>query len=988
MVLPSRFGRQLTIDRLAALFLTLVPLVYFVPAVRGKIVLAPDDGLIFNVPLRVAAANIFLSGHLPLWNPYIFSGMPLHASAQGGLLFPLNWLYLLWSAPFATNVMVIATYSLAGVGAFLCARRAGATVAGALVTGVCWQWSGFLINQISHINVVHTAVILPWVIWALDGYANNAAPRRGVLLAAIVAVQVFAGHQQTFAYSLLVTVAYALTMSVWSREKRKAYLRSLIFVAAGVFLAAVQILPTFELLRNSYRAEAHYDFFTSFSMEPRFIWTVVAPYLMGGGDGNLFRAHYIGPGFYSEYVVYIGVLGFMLVLLAVWRCRDVRTRFWAVVALVGLVLAFGRYAPFGLYRALYYVPVLNLFRVHARHLMEVNFAVAMLAGLGFSTLSIREGAGRVARDVLIIGAAVVLITVLAVTIGRPTNFTLGRRAPVSLLRAPELFVPIGLALVSFWVLWRVAKQRKYAYLSALVVLLLDLALWGQFSGWRVMSPELRSELWSSPDTIRFLRTNQNGPSRILTQDRSFDPAAPIPGPSPEGWVATLQPNIFMMYGIENAAGYDGFGLDRYSRLAGDMKVWGELSDPERTLRGPSRELDLLNVRYLLTRPMPVGGEEAGKPAPKPDVSSNAEKFPVPNRSFGGQKFSEAELKRPSLTPGSRLRFIVPPVDADRLALLTNASWSVALPNATPIARVTLRSVDQKTFTYDLRLGIDTSEWAYDRPDLRREIKSDRAPVATSYRVVDARSQYDAHTYVSVFKLPEKTTIEAGEIEVLKLENAPDLTLGVFSIALQNGENGLPILPEWLRRVGQGEAALSGGERWQRVAALNRAVVFENNRALPRVWLASNAVTLSDNEMLSTIRSGTLPDGRPWDPRATALLETLVQHVDTLSDDAAAAATVSTSEPNRVVVSTASTADSILVLSENFYPGWYAYVDGQATSILRVDYNLRGVVLKSGEHTVEFVYRSNSVLTGGVISLATLVLMVVPVVRSRINKSGS
>src|ERR1044072_8612419 len=108
MVLPSRFGRQLTAERLAALLLTLAPLVYFFPAVRGKIVLAPDDGMIFNVQLRVAAANIFLSGHLPLWNPYIFSGMPLHASAQGGVLFPLNWLYLLWSAPVATNLMVIA----------------------------------------------------------------------------------------------------------------------------------------------------------------------------------------------------------------------------------------------------------------------------------------------------------------------------------------------------------------------------------------------------------------------------------------------------------------------------------------------------------------------------------------------------------------------------------------------------------------------------------------------------------------------------------------------------------------------------------------------------------------------------------------------------------------------------------------------------------------------------------------------------------------
>ena len=49
------------------------------------------------------------------------------------------------------------------------------------------------------------------------------------------------------------------------------------------------------------------------------------------------------------------------------------------------------------------------------------------------------------------------------------------------------------------------------------------------------------------------------------------------------WVATLQPDIYMMYGIENAAGYDGFGLARYQRFAGDMKTWGELGDAERAL---------------------------------------------------------------------------------------------------------------------------------------------------------------------------------------------------------------------------------------------------------------------------------------------------------------------------------------------------------------------------------------------------------------------
>src|SRR5437870_7357124 len=140
-------------DYVAALAVTLAPIVYFLPAIRSGDVLCPDDGIVFNVPLRVAAAQIVRSGHLPLWNPYIFSGMPLFAAAQGGLLFPLNWFYLGFSPAVATDLMVISAYMVAGCGAYFFARRTGASIAGAIMTSLIWQSSGFLIGQISHINI-------------------------------------------------------------------------------------------------------------------------------------------------------------------------------------------------------------------------------------------------------------------------------------------------------------------------------------------------------------------------------------------------------------------------------------------------------------------------------------------------------------------------------------------------------------------------------------------------------------------------------------------------------------------------------------------------------------------------------------------------------------------------------------------------------------------------------------------------------------------
>ena len=82
-----------------------------------------------------------------------------------------------------------------------------------------------------------------------------------------------------------------------------------------------------------------------------------------------------------------------------------------------------------------------------------------------------------------------------------------------------------------------------------------------------------------------------------------------------------------------------------------------------------------------------------------------------------------------------------------------------------------------------------------------------------------------------------------------------------------------------------------------------------------------------------------------------------------------------SEPNRVEIKTTSSEPSILVLTDNYYSGWRAYLDGGAVETLRVNYNLRGVPLAGGNHRVEFFYRPKAVLIGLIISLLTLALLV-------------
>jgi uncharacterized membrane protein YfhO len=59
--------------------------------------------------------------------------------------------------------------------------------------------------------------------------------------------------------------------------------------------------------------------------------------------------------------------------------------------------------------------------------------------------------------------------------------------------------------------------------------------------------------------------------------------------------------------------------------------------------------------------------------------------------------------------------------------------------------------------------------------------------------------------------------------------------------------------------------------------------------------------------------------------------------------------------NRVVIETGSGGDCLLVLSDNYYPGWKAYVDGVESEVLRANHTMRAVAIPGGSHVVSFVF---------------------------------
>jgi len=167
-------------------------------------------------------------------------------------------------------------------------------------------------------------------------------------------------------------------------------------------------------------------------------------------------------------------------------------------------------------------------------------------------------------------------------------------------------------------------------------------------------------------------------------------------------------------------------------------------------------------------------------------------------------------------------------------------------------------------------------------------------------------------------------------------------------------------------------------------------MFIARQVMPRAVLVREAIVLPVEEHIQYIKN---PD---FDPQKQVLLEkatinelsfTLVEENNSKKDDIVK---ITKYYPNRIELKSDSDNNTYLLLSELYYPGWKAYVDGNDVPILRADYILRAIPLSSGQHDIVFVYRPFSFVCGAVISLITfsillMLLIILPIfMRNKAN----
>lgn len=575
---------------IAVLALLCVAFFWDVFFLRAEQILGGDD--LTNLFWHWAdfAVSSIEQGRFPLWNPYLFSGIPFSANPQPALFYPPMWLTGLMPLNRALALIVVLHVWVAGGGMYAWMRSEGASKSGALFAAAVFAFSGYFLVRIrgGHLGVLTTGSWLPLLLWIYRSVCRRQQWALALAGGLPVGLSILAGHMASFIYVALGLTAYAAygAWKAWQREQSiHAVTLRLVWVctmlAVGLAVAAVQLLPAAELARQSTRqAGANYDFAARFSWPPGHLLTLLVPNFFGEAT----HTGYWSEGIYDEFVFYIGIMPLMLGLIGLklqHRLRD----FLALTALGALLLAFGEYSI--LHRLFYrFVPLFRVMRAPARAGYLFTLAAAALAGLTMTTLqrSDRQDRARLLGPFRWSWVMTVTGGVLVLIVAGFAAFALGREATPAAGRLwhqanqTMLFLIFFLLSASVLIWWKRAPSAQAGfYVSALVLVLLD--------------------LWTFGNGILKVRNIQESAYWRIVAEAVPDAETRV---LPWG-LNEAEQNGAMAYDVQSVFGYDPLTLQRYEEFITSRP------DPR------ARTYDLLNAGYLVTTAPQGFPEEPGEP---------------------------------------------------------------------------------------------------------------------------------------------------------------------------------------------------------------------------------------------------------------------------------------------------------------------------------------------------------------------------------------
>lgn len=439
--------------------LMLLPMALFFPVTVGGYTLLPADNLFAWQPFKSAAASLgvgvpqnellsdlilenypwkrfiiksLAEGELPLWNPYLFAGVPFLAAGQHSAMYPFSLLYYALPLEKAYGWFTVLQLGLAGVFAFIFMQTLGVRRYGALFAGVAYQLSGFFVVSVVFQMIIAGAAWLPLILAMCErvirqspGLGNRPSSMPWVVIGALaLAMVVLAGHVEILAYTLIVTALFCLwrvstVIGFGNLRVDGPYLAGRLawLVAmgvAGLLIGAVQLIPLLELVTRNFRqGSASLQEVMGYAFPWRYVVQWLGPDFFGNPAHHTYFDLFTfsrqavntpsgntawGIKNYVEGAAYVGLITLILAGVAIaGRIRAASGRraaagrqskfpTWFFVALGALSLLFIFGTP--AYAILFFgVPGFSQLHSPFRWIFPLTLSLAALAGAGLDSLA-------------------------------------------------------------------------------------------------------------------------------------------------------------------------------------------------------------------------------------------------------------------------------------------------------------------------------------------------------------------------------------------------------------------------------------------------------------------------------------------------------------------------------------------------------------------------------------------------------------------------
>ncbi len=583
----------------AALFLIYLLIVLFFRALvfGGGVFMKSPDGIAAGVFGQWGEA-LLRGGTFPLWNPYIFSGMPSFGSLQFNPdTYPIDWIRPVFTFLFfgGNTPRILFHHLLGGIFTYLLLRDLDISRPVALFGAAVFFFTPqeIVLGPVSHGGKLFAITWLPLLLLLTRRFLNRPQLLTAAFLAVVIAVQLLALHLQIAYYGLMMIGFYLIADAVQHRKERDLNAHLLRFGglvgigALALALSAYLLWPVYEYSQFSIRGGAAvgggvaYEYATSWSFHPAESLTFLVPSWFGFGEPT-----YWGKMPFTNHPYYMGLIPLLLAGIAVVTRR--KERFVQVLALIGglaLLVSFGKWLPL-LYGPLFkFLPFFGKFRVPAMILVLLVLAVAVLAALGLQRFlgmegEVKERWTRIMR-LAAISLGVLFLIVLAGKAAFRSGYeaaAIGTTGPRFVHDAYELFHGdllrvLGLAaLAAFTLHVALAGRLKMAIAASLICLLTVVDLWVVNARLvETVSRSVEYESITSNPHSEFLNA-QPGPFRIA------DFGLPVPR------------NYWMSQRLEDINGYSPAKLRHYQEL---------LEKQQNQFMAAPNLLAMLNTRYII-----------------------------------------------------------------------------------------------------------------------------------------------------------------------------------------------------------------------------------------------------------------------------------------------------------------------------------------------------------------------------------------------------